>query len=1221
MIAQDKGKLLVVQINLHHCKAATDDLMLFMTQKDIDIGLIQEPYLLKGKILGLRSRDFNIYHPHTEGKLRACIVAKKSINLFLLTPYSNEDLTVVSCELKDISLLLSSAYMPYEEDGPPPEAVRTLAVFAKSRGRHLVIGCDANGHHIQWGCRNNNNRGESIFEFLLSTNLIICNKGNAPTFQNRVREEILDLTLASDSVFNLVEDWRVSTTCSFSDHNRILFTLNLRIDRPKPFRNPQKVNWEKFSNLVARKLAPPSATASPSVTNIEKSVDDLVSVLKESFDNSCPISRPRRKTSAVWWTPELRQLRVKTRKLFNRAKISKRIEDWDNYKASFNEYKYSIRTAKLRSWQTFCESIEVENEAARLRKVLSKDPCVPGYIQKLDGSWTESSKESLELLIETHFPGCKDPETATPFRAAAPCDHTDEEVISTIVKEDKVAWAINSFKPYKSAGPDGIIPAMLQQSLCSVVPHLVSIFSDCLRTGYTPSKWKEVRVVFIPKAGKPNHSTAKDYRPISLSSFLLKTLERLIDLHIKGMINFQNLCEAQHAYLKGKSVESALHCVVREIEHSLSLKEYTMAAFLDIEGAFNNVNTEAIEEALIDLEVNRYIAYWVENMLNSRIINSAVGPSSMRRLTTRGTPQGGVLSPTLWLLIVNKILKIFTEKRIKIVAYADDLVILIKGKYLSTISELMESALKELSRWAEQKGLGVNPRKTELVLFTRKRKIPNFTLPKLDGTTIVLSSEAKYLGVILDSKLTWKRNVEERMKKGLNALYACKRTFGKRWGLQPRIIHWMYTAIIRPIISYGSLVWWTATEIKSYLNELYKVQRLAALCTTGVMRSAPQAGLDMILHLLPLDLFIKGSAAKGALRLRESNMWKHTNYGHAKILNKVKTMGEKYNSESFTATSDYLIPYNDFNIDIPILYPGREDWESEKVINDHEITIYTDGSKMDIGTGAGFYSEALQKQESFRLPEACSVFQAEVLAIEKAALSIKDSHIPPSDITIFVDSQAALKSIGSNTIKSKAVRKCRDSLITIRHHKVKLCWVPGHSNVEGNEKADELARRGSALSISEADTSILPPIGRLYNIIDNIIEREANASWLSREDCAISRALWPELNKMKTKTLLALDRSSIRTLTGVITGHCAIGVMLRKWNAESSDLCRSCGDEEEVESIQHLLCRCPALQERRLRTLGSRFFGSTAEVAELRIKDLLGFIKSSSWFKDRPGTG
>ena len=83
-------------------------------------------------------------------------------------------------------------------------------------------------------------------------------------------------------------------------------------------------------------------------------------------------------------------------------------EDWNSYRDSFSKYKKDIRRAKRTSWVNFCESVDSVNELSRFRRVLSKGPVAPGYIQRADNSWTESSSESLSLLMETHFPGCKD---------------------------------------------------------------------------------------------------------------------------------------------------------------------------------------------------------------------------------------------------------------------------------------------------------------------------------------------------------------------------------------------------------------------------------------------------------------------------------------------------------------------------------------------------------------------------------------------------------------------------------------------------------------------------------------------------------------------------------------------------------------------------------------------------------------------------------------------
>jgi len=100
----------------------------------------------------------------------------------------------------------------------------------------------------------------------------------------------------------------------------------------------------------------------------------------------------------------------------------------------------------------------------------------------------------------------------------------------------------------------------------------------------------------------------------------------------------------------------------------------------------------------------------------------------------------------------------------------------------------------------------------------------SFRLPTLGGTQSKLSKEDKYLGVIIDSKLSWKRNSEERMKKALQAFFICKKTFEKRWGLQPYIIHLFYTAVVRPILTYGALVWWEVTRTNCHLLSLDAMQ-------------------------------------------------------------------------------------------------------------------------------------------------------------------------------------------------------------------------------------------------------------------------------------------------------------------------------------------------------------------------------------------------------------
>jgi len=99
---------------------------------------------------------------------------------------------------------------------------------------------------------------------------------------------------------------------------------------------------------------------------------------------------------------------------------------------------------------------------------------------------------------------------------------------------------------------------------------LKKIFHSILAVGELLTAWQETKVVLIPKAGKATHTTAKDFRPINLTSFLLNSFERMISLHIRATIDPTKISQAQHAYTKGKSTESALHLMVSSIEKSLA---------------------------------------------------------------------------------------------------------------------------------------------------------------------------------------------------------------------------------------------------------------------------------------------------------------------------------------------------------------------------------------------------------------------------------------------------------------------------------------------------------------------------------------------------------------------------------------------------------------------------------------------------------------------------
>jgi len=143
------------------------------------------------------------------------------------------------------------------------------------------------------------------------------------------------------------------------------------------------------------------------------------------------------------------------------------------------------------------------------------------------------------------------------------------------------------------------------------------------------------------------------------------------------------------------------------------------------------------------------------------------------------------------------------------------------------------------------------------------------------------------------------------------------------------------------------------------------------------------------------------------------------------------------------------------------LIPDREEWEQGRPGTTDEICFYTDGSKLEGQVGAGVYSEQLDIRKSFRLPDHCSLFQAEVHAIKEALTCLGNLSLQRGHLNIYIDSQAAIKSIYSTNTNSRTIADCRRSLHEMANHfTISLIWVPGHRDIVGNSIAVELARQG-----------------------------------------------------------------------------------------------------------------------------------------------------------------
>nr|XP_022906088.1 uncharacterized protein LOC111417911 [Onthophagus taurus] len=475
-------------------------------------------------------------------------------------------------------------------------------------------------------------------------------------------------------------------------------------------------------------------------------------------------------------------------------------------------------------------------------------------------------------------------------------------------------------------------------------------------------------------------------------------------------------------------------------------------------------------------------------MLASRVVQTKAKGHTVQRAVVKGCPQDWVLSPLLWCLIVDDLIRELNNKYLFTVGYADDVAILLRGKPDNFLCYRMQQALKLVERWCEEHTLSVNPKKTETVLFTKQKKLGHLTPPNYCNNPLTFAPEVKYLGVILDKGLTWTSHISCKIKKATIVLTQCRRAIGNTWGLNPKVTMWIYTSVIRPMVAHGAIVWCSALKHAYKATLLHQLQRLACLLITGAMRSTPTIAMETMLNVLPLDIFIREVAVMALLRLRSVNEKQVVKMGIVRS----KLWSEAVSKQPLLkARTDYITP----------TFLGKPHFGIETIPQSNSssgktLTIYTDGSKKAGGSGAGIFSHDLQLHLSTSLGSYCTTAQAELIAINIAADAIIDSKKVGRNVVICTDSRQAMLAVGRHHTASSLVKSCRQSLEEANvYNNVTIKWRKGHIGIKGHDHADRLAKRAANKSPISPEPFVPLAVNTASKLINSISHRAFCDRW------------------------------------------------------------------------------------------------------------------------------
>ena len=882
----------------------------------------------------------------------------------------------------------------------------------------------------------------------------------------------------------------------------------------------------------------------------------------------------------------------------NRLKRHYDLEDVKIYLRKKAIAQKVIRRVQYEYWFQYCRSLNRFTEVGKVWEQVKRmrESSMNNHLfhnLTTNGCTIEDSKEKADAMatffksVDDSFSlnDCNDVCTESLNGSSK---KVDGDCINDNFKMIEMMNVLNEMKNC-SPGKDDIYTVMIKNLSKNAMIYLLNMYNDIWKTSYFPQQWYEVIQIPILKSGKDS-TQVTSYRPISLLSTLFKIMEKMVKHRLTWYLEKHQLLNPfQSGFCKNRNVKDNLMRLETDIHISLKTKKYTVAIFLDLEKAYDSLWKDGLFKKLASLGLCGRMLMFMKSFLMKRLCYVRINNCFSRNYELdNGIPQGSSLSPLLFsLMLIDLDIK---ETDVKLSCYADDIAIWYSCSDLEQARRKIQNALYELEIWFWKWKLNVSPTKSAVLVFTNRQK--RDIVLKIKGCRLPIHTQYKFLGLLLDSKLTWKAHINHIVNKCKKRLNLLRCVSGTPWGCKYEILMMVYKGLILSILDYGCELYDSAcTTLKKKLDS---IQYRALKIITGTIHDVSLSALQALTGELPLNhrrrflcdkfkLYLMSSNSNHPTREvfsddRFTNMeWKEGE-GPFKFRSCIDTVDVECKTDLLSRLPEWQLirPRVTFELHEKIVKKEMQNDEMKLIALEsiHKtwkgyLHIYTDGSKLEDGrTGAAFYVCQYKVTKHFRTSHIC-IMRAELVAI-LMALNWMNANIASSSVVIFTDSLSALQIINSYFIRCGIVNEILSMINSLRVKDVfvDFQWIPSHCGIVGNEIVDRAAKNGALKRVVDIKISNTTYEVTATRLID--FKKIWQTEWNDPQNHGrFLHAL--HNNVTKPIHIKGLSRREDCLIQQLRVGKCRLNFYLFQIQQHDTGLCELCG---EPETVEHFLLQC-----------------------------------------------